>query len=263
MEYDKEIQNLLKEKLWEYYPERFLVENIRSVHDIYTHRLTLKRMYCNTSVLHHILPIIIDANANGVRHRTHDCLRVIRGILRNGDTRCIVDPEAIQQLFYLFQLFVFHRNPEVQACVNSCLIDQILDDQNITWIINHYNLSHHCTNRLLRYPRYHPLIAEWALECYIKGDLESRRSELIACMIEDEIPQVALEADTDTLLWAIFYSRLSISNKAMMLCRYFVPDSVETLLQICDRLKDPTAIELVLAQNQTKQSNGNTNSSNE
>ena len=245
MIHNSELVRTLELKLMEYYPDQYLDKYVTTVRDVYEHRSALKRIACDDHVLRRVLHILVHANQSGVRYRTLDCLAVVRSILRSKNEPCVVDSEVIETLFYLFQRFIFHRNEEVQSCVNSFLIGQPLEDDHIEWIIENSSSSHHLINRLLRYPLYHSKVAEWAERIYKTNLLPDRLGEVIGCMCCVEIPTFVQNNDKDTLLWAIYYSRMPVSAKARLLADLIEPDNIETLFRICDKLKDPTAIKLV------------------
>lgn len=227
-------------------PEKYLPVYIRDTRDIYEHRAVLKQLLLDNNVINYLLDILIKAIEGGTRFRTLDCLRVIKAILRNNLLGHKLDSQTVGNLFYLYKTFIFHNNEEVKMCANSLIRFQQLDDKSVRWLISHWDKSGHSLNRLLRYPEKHPLISEWAKDIYQQGQLMERQSEVIALLIDENIPAFVKEKDA-TIIWAIYYSRISDEAKQRLLMERFSVDFLDTLWEVSLRLGFPSVIEFMKA----------------
>jgi hypothetical protein len=178
-----------------------------------------------------LLDILIDVVKNRARFRTLDSLRVIRAILKNNPFELKLGEKAINKLFYLHKAYIFHKNQQVSACANMLVKSQNLDDESINWIISNWENSEHLLNRLLRYPVKHPLVTQWATEMYQQHKLRDRKAELIALLIDEIIPSFIKE-NNNTIIWAIYYSRVPDEVKQRLLMERFSVENLESLWKV-------------------------------
>ena len=225
-------------------PERSLPRYIQSAKDIYEYRNLLKQLLLSEYTLNYLLDIVIASLKNKSRIRTLDCLRVIRAVLRNNPFGLEISNEAIRKLFFLHQTFIFHKNEQVCACANVLIKSQRLDDESIAWVIENWEKSEHLLNRLLRYPENHHLIIQWAREIYQSGKLGDRKSEVIGILIGENIPPFIIESGS-SIIWAIYYSKVSDEIKQKLLMENFSIESIESLWKVAIRLKLPKVIEFM------------------
>src|SRR5271157_753540 len=113
-------------------PEQTLPLYVQNVRDIYERRNILKQLLLSEYALNHLLDIVIDAIQNKERFRTLDCMKVIKAILKNNPFDLELSNKTVKKLFYLFQIFIFHKNEQLNACVNLFIKSQNLDDESIT-----------------------------------------------------------------------------------------------------------------------------------
>ncbi len=111
-----------------------------------------------------------------------------------------------------------------------------LSDEQIFWLIEHWQESEHIINRLLRYPYWNEHVANWATMNFSDNYLIERRSEVIGCTICNGTPESFQDEDWETLIWAIYFSRASLSDKENMLIEYFSTDIIDSYIDICLRL---------------------------
>jgi hypothetical protein len=236
MEYD-EVNFLLL-------PEESLPRYVRRTKDIYDHRNLLKRLLLSEYALNYLLDIVIESVKTKSGLRTLDCLKVIKAILRNNPFCIEISPQAIKKLFFLHQAFIFHRNEQVCACANVLIKSQRLDDESIAWIVANWEKSGHLLNRLLRYPESHPFIVQWATEVYQSGKLGDRRSEIVGILISPNIPHFVRESGS-SIIWAIYYSKVSDEVKEKLLIENFSVNTIESLWKVAIRLKFSRVIEFM------------------
>jgi hypothetical protein len=156
-------------------------------------------------------------------------LKVLRAIIKNKDNGKL-SSSTITKLFNLYQHYIFDEREEVQWCVSSLLKDKQLLDSEIQWFIGNYDKSVHLINRLLRYPIQNELIRKWALRAYTNKKLTERRSELIALLIEDDIPDAARGEKNEVLLWSVYYAKIEKQKKSVLLSKYFLQMILSHLL---------------------------------
>jgi hypothetical protein len=221
---------------------------VKSAQDMYRNRAFLKNLpYCDYTIAY-LANFLVSAIEKGERFRQLDCLKIIRSIIRQrcDDTR--LGRTTTSLLFSLYRNYIFHHNEEVQWCVSTLIKDQILDDEYIEWLVAHYQETNHIVNRLLRYPERHKLIVRWATKVYKNNELNDRSSEIIALLIGDNIPDFINEANSNTVLWGIYYARSSAAIKRRLLIQHANFDNLEHVLNISMRLEIPEVIEHMLNQ---------------
>lgn len=227
-------------------PEEFLPVYVRSTKDIYEHRSLLKQLLLGDYALNYLLDIIVKAVEDGARFRMLDCLKVVKAILKNNPLGLELDSRTVGKLFYLYKTFIFHKNEKIQACANLLVRFQCLNDDGVSWLVSNWNRSEHSLNRLLRYPKKHPLITQWAKGIYQQGQLRDRQAEIAALLIDESIPPFVTE-DEDTIVWAIYHSRVSDEIKQRLLMERFSVESLDSLWKVSVRLRYSAVIEFMRA----------------
>lgn len=217
-------------------PNKYLAKYIRSVQDVYDNKFYLKKIVCSDYPINHIADYILDALKKRKRFRQYDCLKVLRAIIKNKG-KDNLSPITITKLFYLYQHYIFDERQEIQWCVSSLLKDQRLLDSEIQWFIDNHDKSVHLINRLLRYPIQNEIIQKWALTTYTNKNLIERRSELIALLINDDIPVAVRNENKEVILWSVYYAKIENKIKSTLLSQLFSEEVFETFVDICLRLK--------------------------
>ena len=217
-------------------PEQSLPCYIHNARDVYEHRSLLMQLLFSEYTVNYLTDVIIASVKSKSRFRTLDCLRVIRAVLRNNPFDLGLASSTISKLFYLHQTFIFHRNEQVRACANMLVKSQRLDDESIEWIIANSNKSAHLLNRLLRYPTKNSQITQWAKQIYQSGKLKSRISEVIALLIDENVPPYVKE-NRSTLVWSIYHARISDETKQTLLMENYTSESADALWKVATKLK--------------------------
>lgn len=230
---------LLKERiLLTTAPPEFVLENIYTARDIYENRKILRQLPGTNDTVSHIGRIILEAVKARKRIRTLDCLKVLRSFVHNPISDETLSPTTVHVLFEIYKHYIFSQNEELQWCVSSIVKNQILDDQAIDWLLANESKSTHIVNRLLLFPAAHPKIKKWAKRAYRTGAFPDRRSEVIALLIEDDLPLYAKKENSKTILWAIYKARIPDNHKIALINKYSDLASVESVMKIADRIKN-------------------------
>ncbi|MBU2609952.1 MAG: hypothetical protein KJ606_03250 [Chloroflexi bacterium] len=206
----------------------------------------LKQLLLGDYALNYLLDIVVKAVEDGVRFRTLDCLKVEKAILKNNPFGLELDSRTVGKLFYLYKTLISHKSEEIRACANLLIRFQCLSDDGVSWLISNWDRSEHLLNRLLRYPQKHPLITQWAKGIYQQGQLRDRQAEIVALLIDESIPSFVTEYE-DTIIWAIYYSRVFDKIKQRLLMERFLVESLDSLWKVSVRLKYSAVIEFMRA----------------
>lgn len=145
----------------------------------------------------------------------------------------------MDRLFELYQYFIFDRLDQIRWSVSAILKEKTLRSVQLKWLLSHHAESPHIVNRLLRYPKYHPLIADWARGELRRPDLAGRRSELLGRLIVDAVPPEAGDMPVNSVLWGIYYAPAKPETKRKLLYEQARFDAVDDLIAICIRLGMP------------------------
>lgn len=196
----------LEDCLLRFYPDEYIVDLVKSTKDIYERRFTLGGINYTDLSFKHLLYIVTDAVENKQRFRKYPCIKLLRDILQTNEN-IDLDKDILDKLFYLFQEFIFSSDPEIRRHANNLIRNRLLTDEQTVWLIENYNRSLHIINRLLRYPQPNKRVAKWAEEIYERGELLDRTAEILSILMTDNLPNIHLDEDVNTVLWAIYYSR--------------------------------------------------------
>jgi hypothetical protein len=197
---------------------------------------------CTDYVIGHLAGLILTVTEQGKRFRKYECLRNIRQIIRNDPHRSALSSETLTLLFRLYQYYIYSDKEEIQWCVSTYLKDQTLTAHQITWLIENAASSVHLVNRLLRYPVRDAAIARWAQTCLAADLFNDRKAELLALLIEDELPACATGVPAETVLWAIYYAHIPVQEKSKLLRLVMTKEAAESALTIAMRLGLPEVV---------------------
>jgi hypothetical protein len=215
-----------------------LTGRIRNVRDIFTFRHVLKQSPFNVQTVNHLAHLVRDALHAGARFRVFDSLKVLRAIIVAGNGQNLPAP-TVRVLFDIYRHLILKSREEIQWCLSRLIKDQTLNDDGLTWLIDHWSQSTHLVNRLLLYPKSHPKIVEWARSRYDAWDLTDRRSELIGILLASDGVAAFRHEQPETLAWAIMRSSLTRSAKIRHLSSLATGLPANTLVTFAIRLNAP------------------------
>jgi hypothetical protein len=229
-----------------YEPEEYVLGQIKTVRDLYEHRIPLKAFVGTDRIVSHIAGIMLAAIDDGVRMRTLDCLKVLRALVKSGQPAAL-KPDTIAMLFRIYREFIFRDNENVRWCVSVILKGKLLSDAAIDWLVQNSSRSEHLVNRLLLYPEPHPKIRKWAKRIHDEGGLPRRRSEVMALLLtQGSAYHFARNNDLNTFAWAVFKSHLERQQKIALLGKYSAFETFASVIEIADRLESPELLRQVL-----------------
>ncbi|MCA1600757.1 MAG: hypothetical protein LC776_03605 [Acidobacteria bacterium] len=153
---------------------------------------------------------------------------------------------TVRILFDIYRELIFKSREEIQWCLSRLIKDQTLDEDGVSWFIDHWSESTHIVNRLLLYPKSNPKITEWVRSRYIEGDLNDRRSELIAILLPGADIRTFRHEERETLAWAIIRSSLTRAAKVKHLTSLANSLSAGTLVTFAVRLNAPVILRRAL-----------------
>jgi hypothetical protein len=123
-----------------------------------------------------------------------------------------------------------------------------LQENQICWLLDRYKISDHIVNRLLRYPVFDPLIADWARDMLSTHKLEDRASELLGRLISQTLPPEAEQFPPETVMWAVYYSSAAHAIKQELLEKCASNETIRDLIIISIRLQMPTVLKKFASQ---------------
>jgi len=226
--------------------EKHLPQIVRNVKDIYMQRFLLRDIPGYDFAVDYLASLVFEALKSKQRLRTYDCLKVIRSIVRNRNTKQL-STKITHRLFNLYQIFVFSEREEIQWCVSAFLKDQLLISKDIDWLIENYSRSNHIVNRLLRYPRPTDAIRRWAEEVRSSALLLERHSEVLGLLLPERFQELRSTEDAAILAWGVYYARANDSEKEEMLMQMASIETVETVMDVAMRLHFPKPIRRLIA----------------
>ena len=178
-------------------PKR-LVPRLRGIRDVFEHRHVLRQAGYSSELVDHIARLIHEALVNRERFRVFDSLKVLRAVVLSGGEQQL-PARSVRRLVAIYQKLILDSREEVQWCLSRLLKGQVLDDDAVDWLVQHWVDSVHIVNRLLRYPKVHPRIVKWAKARYRASEVSDRRSEFIAILLS-EAPTGDFEGEAPEVL---------------------------------------------------------------
>ena len=235
-----EREKQLKDGLLLFEPKR-LLGRIGNVRDVFEHRHLLKQVHFSPKTAEHLAGLISDALKAGKRFRVFDSLKVLRAVVIAGAGRSL-SASTVESLFEIYKHLIIKSREEIQWCLSRILKDQTLDEDCVAWLVEHWADSVHIVNRLLRYPKPHSMIVEWARSRYDASDLSDRRSELVAILLRDEEIDTFDGEDPQILAWAIMQSASVRAKKIEQLSSLAARLPAEALVTFANRLNAPVIL---------------------
>ncbi|MBE7552418.1 MAG: hypothetical protein HS126_15215 [Anaerolineales bacterium] len=238
----------LERHLMIFEPSELLPRYIKSTHDIYKNSSILKLLPCTNFTIRYLAHIVLTDVEARKRFRRVECLKGLRAIVRNCKGPPQLKPEIIRLLFGIYKKLIFEVPENGQWAASVLIKDQLLTDEEIQWLIENCKQSMHLLNRLLLYPERHPAIMIWAEKAYKAREFPDREGEIIALIIQDDIPLYVNQSDINLILKAISRARVPDVTKEALLKKYSNHENYDTLLDIALRLKMPSLIRYMIAE---------------
>jgi len=206
-------------------PEEILLDykSVLEFKDLIRHSKADKR------ILSHLLDIVIDKITTKKRFQKITFIKLIRWQCDNS----FIDSELSDKLFFVFKSLIAEVNDKILWSLSVIIKDIELSEENIYWLIEHYQDSEHIQNRLLRYPIPNKEITTWSDQCLKQKKLQNRISELIGLKL-NFYPDFNYKNKT-SLLWGIHYSKLQDKIKKELLIKHMTHENFEELIKICEK----------------------------
>ncbi len=244
---EEEINHHLEILIYEdfkFHPQHYIKDFIRTPNDIVSHKHLLKGASLDSNSIEYLVDLVVNDLKENRRFRRVECLKVLKQIIKNRESEDL-PKSLISKLFYLYKSFILVGREEIQWAVSLFIKDQVLDNDEILWLIDNYQESDHLVNRLLRYPKTNSLIFKWAENVYKNGLLLDRQSEVVAILISDSIPKY-ISVSADTLMWGIYYSRCDLKKKEELIVNHLDFTDYLAAIKIAARLNIPTVVKNLL-----------------
>ncbi len=206
-------------------PEEILLDykSVLEFKDLIRHSKADKR------ILSHLLDIVIDKITTKQRFQKITFIKLIRWQCDNS----FIDSDLSDKLFFVFKSLIAEVNDTILWSLSVIIKDIELSQENIDWLIEHYQDSEHIQNRLLRYPIPNKGITTWSDKCLKQKKLQNRISELIGLKL-NFYPDFNYKNKT-SLLWGIHYSKLQDKTKKELLIKHMTHENFEELIKICEK----------------------------
>jgi hypothetical protein len=229
-------------------PAEFFPKYLRTVDDVAEHRHLLEMCDYDDFAIEYLINLVLTKASDSREPNLIHALRLIQWILGNGSVNDPPPPvNIVDRLFDLYRHFVFSPHNDIRWCVSAILRGKPLQKDQIRWLIAHHEESGHLVNRLLRYPVFDPLVADWARDMLRTHQFEDRASELLGRLISQTLPPEAEQFPTETLMWAVYYSSAAHSIKQDLLQQYASNEAIRDLIIISIRLQMPTLLKKFLS----------------
>ena len=234
------VQQRIELALMSFEPSTFFPKYLHSIDDVAAHKSRVRATPYGEFAVEYLIDLVW-ARVHELRRRNliHG-LNAIKWVLRNRNEQSTRIPvPTVDRLFELYQHFIFDRLEDIRWSVSAILKDKTLRTGQVKWLLSHYGESTHIVNRILRYPKYHPLVADWARRELRTPGLAERRSELLGRLIVNTIPPEAKDLPVPSVLWGIYYAPAEPQTKQRLLDEQASFDAVDDLIEICMRLGMP------------------------
>jgi hypothetical protein len=218
-------------------PGTFFPKYLRSIDDVATYRARLRATPYSEFVVEYLIDLVWARVHESRRRNLIHGLNAIKWAIRNRNEQSTQIPgPTVDRLFELYEHFIFDRLEEIRWSVSAILKDRTLRTGQVKWLLTHHQESIHIINRILRYPKYHPLVASWARRKLLTQDLADRTSELLSRLIHHSIPREAKDLPKSSVLWGIYYAPVEPETKRKLLAEQASLDALGDLIEICMRL---------------------------
>lgn len=229
-------------------PGKHIKKYIKNIRDVYEKRMILKKCYWDYNSFDYLLSIFVDTVEGQSKFiRKADCFKVLKTVVKYSLSGQQFPKQINDKIFYLYRRFIFSENEEVVWSMSVLLKDQVLENEQIEWLIANCSENEHVLNRVLRYPKTNKQIEEWANKAIESSEFEGRESEICGILIKDSIPKNLKCQDSKVLAWGIYYSKNNDKLKQDLLIEVADSSNIRSITEICYRLNYPRVISALLA----------------
>jgi hypothetical protein len=230
MKFTADHYRILQASYLEHFPEHFPLELASDYSSLLRFRNYLKNSKPDKHLLIILLDTVLEKIDRGQRFQKVVMLKLILNHLQCEN----VGVTVLAKVFRIYQALIFDEQDQVCWKLSNLIKDRELSRDQINWLLENYESSPHILNRILRYPVKNKLITQWAETAIHNEELASRRAEIIGCILNFR-PKYR-HKDHQALAWGIYYSKLSMEEKKVLLDKHCYADNLAELLKICARL---------------------------
>jgi len=227
-------------------PAAKITEYVSNINDVYEKRAILKECRWDFESFDYLLSVFVNTVANKSRFvKKVDCFKVVRLAIKRNFYGCQFPKEIVDKLFYLFKEFlqlIPPANYDIVSWLSVALKDQVLNDEQIDWLIQNTTTDETILNRLLRYPIWNKSIGQWAIQSLESETIEGRESELYGILIKDRIPDILKGKDSNEIAWGIYYSKNTGETKERLLLNVTDKSNYRSVCEIAYRLNFPNLV---------------------
>ncbi|KFE97886.1 hypothetical protein [Chryseobacterium luteum] len=220
---------LLENYYLRHFPPHIPDEILQDYKTILEYKDIIKYTKPEKRILNYLLDTAIKKINNNQRFQRITFIKLIRWQWE----KAFIDNVISDKLFFIFKSLITEVNETISWSLSVIIKDIELSQNNIEWLIDNYAISEHIRNRLLRYPKPNKAITIWCKERLQRKDLDERLSELIGLSLNFNIKFT--HKDKTSLIWGIYYSKLSDNLKKELLLKHLTTDNFEELIKICER----------------------------
>ncbi|MCJ7674314.1 MAG: hypothetical protein MUO33_04080 [Sedimentisphaerales bacterium] len=246
----KESQNAvlkyLDVELMKITPAAKITEYVSKIDDVYEKRAILKECRWDFESFDYLLSVFVKTLANNSRFvKKVDCFKVVRLAIKRNFCGCQFPKEILDKLFYLFKEFhqlIPPSHYDIVSWLSVTLKDQVLNDEQVDWLIQNAATDETILNRLLRYPKWNKSIERWATQSLDSEVIEGRESELYGILIKNKIPDILKGKDSNLMAWGIYYSNNTDKTKEKLLLDVADKSNYRSVCEIAYRLNLPNVV---------------------
>ncbi|MPL87891.1 hypothetical protein SDC9_33904 [bioreactor metagenome] len=220
---------ILENSYLRHFPTNIPEEILLDYKSVLEFKALIRHSKADKRILSHLLDIVIDKITTKKRFQKITFIKLIRWQCDNS----FIDSDLSDKLFFVFKSLIAEVNDTILWSLSVIIKDIELSQENIDWLIEHYQDSEHIQNRLLRYPIPNKGITTWSDQCLKQKKLQNRISELIGLKL-NFYPDFNYKNKT-SLLWGIHYSKLQDKTKKELLIKHMTHENFEELIKICEK----------------------------
>jgi hypothetical protein len=229
-------------------PEIIKEVEITNYEDIFVNIELLRNSIFNEQIFEKVLDILIDHINEKKRFRKNELLSILKRMKKNSNSE--LSPKIVRKIFSLYKELIINSSNAVYSALNNLLRGQLLEENEINWLIKNYKNSDSILNRLLKYHIKSKIISDWAIEIYNSKEIENRKSEIIG-LILDYNPHFS-HPNKNGLIWGVYFSHLNKEEKRKILLANLDDTTFDDIIDVASRIQAINLLENIYYENKEK-----------